>query len=326
MLVGDALGRAMVNLLGGNAEALPQAPRPKRAIAHEGVEPTEEEKAIAQKALVPIILDGVAPAYIANPRYNKTLLAEAAGEKPARANQFLRGAMFGLINVYRAAGIDDYEWRAFGPDLHQAKWDYTSFDPKEALPKDKGNRYRKVTYPDGMENWSAPDFDAAKAGWKSGLPPFGQLDGKPEPLRTCDEHSQCRCGVRPNTLWEKEVLLVRGTFDIPPLKDGHRYRIVLGGSNHVNTGEGYAIYVNGKLLAESNSGVPNRQGGQPRGGHVYADLRDEFKGGKVTIAATSFLRYNNPRGPLPPYGHLSLWIEEQKVPPVGEKTNSEKGS
>jgi alpha-galactosidase len=326
MLVGDALGRAMVNLLGGNAEALPQAPRPKRAIAHEGVEPTEEEKAIAQKALAPIILDGVAPAYIANPRYNKTLLAEAAGEKPARANQFLRGAMFGLINVYRAAGIDDYEWRAFGPDLHQAKWDYTSFDPKEALPKDKGNRYRKVTYPDGMENWSAPDFDAAKAGWKSGLPPFGQLDGKPEPLRTCDEHSQCRCGVKPNTLWEKEVLLVRGTFDIPPLKDGHRYRIVLGGSNHVNTGEGYAIYVNGKLLAESNSGVPNRQGGQPRGGHVYADLRDEFKGGKVTIAATSFLRYNNPRGPLPPYGHLSLWIEEQKVPPVGEKTNSEKGS
>jgi hypothetical protein len=122
------------------------------------------------------------------------------------------------------------------------------------------------------------------------------------------------------------VLLVRGTFDIPPLKDGHRYRIVLGGSNHVNTGEGYAIYVNGKLFAESNSGVPNRQGGQPRGGHVYADFRDEFKGGKVTIAATSFLRYNNPRGPLPAGGHFSIWIEEQKVPPVGEKTNSKKGS
>ena len=58
------------------------------------------------------------------------------------------------------------------------------------------------------------------------------------------------------------------------------------------TGEGYAIYVNGKLLAESKDGVPNRAGGQPRGGHVYADLRDEFKGGKVTLAATSFLQFS----------------------------------
>ena len=326
MLIGDTLGRAMVRLLGGKAEPFPRVPRPERVAAGQGDETSEEKKTAAQNALKAIILDGITASYIANPRYNKALLQEASGERPQRANQFLRGAMYGLENCYQAAGIDDHDWHSFGPNLDAVQWSYYSFDPQESQPKEKGSRYRKVTYPDGMENWSAPDFDAAKVGWKSGLPPFGQLDGKPEPLRTCDEHSQCRCGVKPNTLWEKEVLLVRGTFDIPPLKDGHRYRIVLGGSNHVNTGEGYAIYVNGKLFAESNSGVPNRQGGQPRGGHVYADLRDEFKGGKVTIAATSFLRYNNPRGPLPPYGHLSLWIEEQKVPPVGEKTNSEKGS
>ena len=55
------------------------------------------------------------------------------------------------------------------------------------------------------------------------------------------------------------------------------------------TGEGYAIYVNGKLLAESNAGITAwRQGRQPRGSHVWADLRDEFKGGKVTIAVTNF--------------------------------------
>ncbi|MDE0596743.1 MAG: hypothetical protein OSB65_16010 [Roseibacillus sp.] len=326
MLIGDTLGRAMVRLLGGKAEPFPRVPRPERVAAGQGDETSEEKKTAAQNALKAIILDGITASYIANPRYNKALLQEASGERPQRANQFLRGAMYGLENCYQAAGIDDHDWHSFGPNLDAVQWSYYSFDPQESQPKEKGSRYRKVTYPAGMENWSAPDFDAAKVGWKSGLPPFGQLDGKPEPLRTCDEHSQCRCGVKPNTLWEKEVLLVRGTFDIPPLKDGHRYRIVLGGSNHVNTGEGYAIYVNGKLFAESNSGVPNRQGGQPRGGHVYADLRDEFKGGKVTIAATSFLRYNNPRGPLPPYGHLSLWIEEQKVPPVGEKTNSEKGS
>jgi len=326
MLIGDTLGRAMVRLLGGKAEPFPRAPRPERVAAEQGDETSEEKKTAAQKALKAIILDGITASYIANPRYNKALLQEASGERPQRANQFLRGAMYGLENCYQAAGIDDHDWHSFGPNLDAVQWSYYSFDPQESKPKEKGSRYRKVTYPAGSENWFAADFDSTKAGWKSGLPPFGQLDGKPEPLRTCDEHSQCRCGVKPNTLWEKEVLLVRGAFDIPPLKDGHRYRIVLGGSNHVNTGEGYAIYLNGKLFAESNSGVPNRQGGQPRGGHVYADLRDEFKGGKVTIAATSFLRYNNPRGPLPPYGHLSLWIEEQKVPPVGEKTNSEKGS
>lgn len=39
-------------------------------------------------------------------------------------------------------------------------------------------------------------------------------------------------------------------------------------------------------------------------------------GGKVTIAATSFLRYNNPRGIIPQRGHLSLWMEEARIPPV----------
>ncbi|HUU30569.1 MAG TPA: sialate O-acetylesterase, partial [Phycisphaerae bacterium] len=258
MLVGDTLGRAMIKLLGGNAEALPQALRPKPAGQQATSEPTDQEKAAAQAALAPIILDGIAPTYMANPRYNAALLTEASGERPARANQFLRGAMYGLVNCYRAAGIDDYDWHAFGPDIRDLKWDYFSFDPPESMPKEKGNRYRKVTYPEGMQNWFAPDFDAAKAGWKKGLPPFGQLDGKLEPLGQCERGSICGCGEKPKTLWEKEVLLVRGTFEIPPLKEGHRYRFVLGGSDHVNAGEGFAIYVNGKLLAESSVGVFSR--------------------------------------------------------------------
>ena len=37
----------------------------------------------------------------------------------------------------------------------------------------------------------------------------------------------------------------------------------------------------------------------------------------VTVAATSFLRYNHPRFCVqPPKGHISLWMEEQKIPPV----------
>ena len=319
MLVGDALGRAMVGLLGGKAEPIPQASRPKRVAQKQTAEPSDEQKAAAQKALAPIILDGIAASYIANPRYNKALLQEASGQRPQRANQFLRGAIYGLVNCYHAAGIHEYDWHTFGPDIRNLKWDYFSFDPKEALPKDKGGRYRKVTCPAGMEKWFAVDFDAKKAGWRSGLPPFGQLDGKLAPLGKCDFSGGCGCGVAPRTLWEQEVLLLRGTFEIPPLKKGHRYWIVVGGSNHVNAGEGFAIYVNGKPLVESKSGVGKRQGGQPRGGHIYKELRDEFKGGKVTIAAMSFLRYNHPRTkPYPPRGHITVWMEEQKMPPVGK--------
>jgi len=320
MLVGDALGRAMVRLLGGKAEALPQAARPKPAARKTSSEPAKRDEAAAKAALAPIIMDGMVPSYIANPRYNAALLSEASGEKPKRASQFLRGAMYGLTSFYRAAGVHDYDWHTFGPGLRNVKWDYFSFDPKETKPKDKGGRFRKVTYPEGMENWFVPDFDARKAGWKSGLPPFGQLDGKLEPLSDHCNAPFCLCSQTPKTLWEKEVLLIRGTFEIPPLKEGHRYRLVVGGSAHVNAGEGYAIYVNGKLLAESNAGVGKRQGGQPRGGHIYNDFRDEFRGGKVTIAATSFLRYNHPRqGVIPPRGHFTLWLEEMKIPPLGRR-------
>ena len=317
MLIGDALGRAMVKLLGGKAKPFPLAPRPKRVIAEQGAEPSEKEKAAAQKALKPIILDGIAASYIANPRYNKALLQEVAGERPQRENQFLRGAMYGLENCYRAAGVDDYDWHSFGPDFNKVDWNYYSFDPKEALPKEKGSRYRNVTYPAGMENWFAPTFNAGKAGWKKGHQPFGQLDGKLAALSETCNASFCRCGEKPKTLWEKEVLLVRDTVDLPPLKKDHRYRIVVGGAAHVNSGEGYAIYANGKLIAESKTGVAVRQGGQPRGVHIYSDLRDEFNGGKVTLALKSFLRYNHPRrGLQPPRGNISLQIEEQKLPPL----------
>jgi len=321
MLVGDTLGRAMVGLLGGKAEPFPPAARSEsatRKTSDEQGEPDEAAAKAAQAALKPIIMDGIAKSYMTDPRYREALLREAKGERPQRENQFLRGAMYGLVNCYRAAGIDDYDWHAFGPELRDMKWDYFSFDPPESMPKDKGNRYRPVTCPEGMENWFAPEFNPQKAGWKKGLPPFGQLDGKLEPLGQCERGNICGCGEKPRTLWEKEVLLMRGTFDFPPLKDGHRYRIVVGGSAHVNSGEGYAIYLDGKLLAESHSGVGKRQGGQPRGSHVYGEFLPLFEDGKVTIAVKSFLRYNHPRTEVYPRGHVTVWLEEQKLPPVEE--------
>jgi alpha-galactosidase len=312
--VGDALGRAMVGLLGGKAEPLPQGPRPKTA-APTG-EPTEEQLAAARGKLAPIITEDIAPGYAADPKNQGVIAAAAKGERPQRPSQFLRDPIDSLVNIYNSSDIHDYDWKVFGKDLRDAEWDVFSFDPQETLPQERANRYRKVTWPAGMENWFTPDFDAATAGWKKGLPPFGTFGGKLEPLGQCAREGHCGCGEKPRTLWEKEVIMIRGTFEIPPLKDGHRYRIVLGGSNHVMTGEGYAIYANGKLLAESKTGVPNRAGGQPRGAHVYADLRGEFGGGKVTLAATGFLQSFKKNAVIPPSGHLTVWIEEQKLPPL----------
>jgi hypothetical protein len=171
-----------------------------------------------------------------------------------------------------------------------------------------------VSLPEGMANWTAPGFDAAKAGWKSGLPPFGQLDGKLAPLRTCTRDGGCGCGEKPNTLWEKEVLLMRGTFELPPLRDGCRYRLMVGGSNHVNSGEGFAIHINGKLLAESDSGVPNRAGGQPRGAHVYADCSTNSKVARQPSPPPAFCVTDQRRAATSPSGSKNRnsrrWIPE----------------
>ena len=315
--IGDALGRAMVRLKGGKAGPLPQPARPKRSVPGQNAELTDAEKAAARQALRPILIDGIAAGYVANPRYKTALLQEHSGEPPNRATQFLRGATFGLVNCYQAAGIDDYDWKPFGPDLDKVQWEYHSFEPKESLPKEKYPRYRAVTYPAGMDQWFAPAFDVKSAGWKAGQQPFGQLDGKLAPLSESCPATFCGCGHAPKTLWEKEVLLMRATVEVPPLKSGHRYRVLVGGSAHVNSGDGFALYVNGKLIAESKLGVHVRQGGQPRGAYVYNDAKKLFHGGKVTLAVKSFLRYNHPRhGVQPPKGHISLKLEEMKLPPL----------
>ena len=317
MLIGDAIGRAMVAMQGGESEPVPQGPRSQSKASFKLTELSELEKELAQDAIKPVVIDGIINSYVNNPKYAKTLIAEANCERPQRRSQFLRGAIYGLENCYRTIDMNDFDWQPFGPNLNEIQWDYLSFDPKEALPLDKGNRYRPVTYPDGAQEWSSPSFEANHPDWKKGFQPFGQLDGNLIPLNESCTADFCGCSITPKSLWEKEVLLMRGQVELPPFKQGHRYRIVVGGAAHVNSGEGFAIYLNGKLLTESDRGVAVRQGGQPRGTHIYADVKDEFAGGKVTIAAKSFLRYNHPRrGVQPPRGHFWLRIEEQKIPPV----------
>jgi hypothetical protein len=349
-LVGDALGRAMVELEGGKAAPGPVPPRPvatpknwpanpSLAEAAEMIytdafispwsqgeaEPTPEQMKAMAVALRPMIVGSLAPTYAAEAphvpayrRHGRSLIPIVTRKAPTaeqkRGSAGLTSQLDLLISYYNAADIHDYDWKPFGPAMQKANWDYYSFDPIEKQEKTKGNRNRAITYPKGMENWFAPEFDAAAAGWKSGAAPFGQKDGKQEALRSNCSSPQCGCSTKPGTLWEKEVLLVRQTFEMPALKDDHRYRLILGGSAHAFSGEGYAIYLNGKLFAESAGGHYKGKGGA-RGGYILDDFLPEFKKGKVTIAVKGFLRYTHHRNKLaPPSGQMSVWLEQMKLP------------
>ncbi len=346
LLTGDALGRAMVELLGGKAEPSPgvsrppsepkqwpKNPTPDQAVemlysdafiapwTKDPAEPTPKQMAAMGLALRPMVTGKLIPATAAEApgvplyrRYGMSITTIIKGERPTTEwSQELKSQLDEIISYYNAVGIHDYDWQRVGPDMQKMSWDYFSFDPPEQQDKAKSNRYRKITYPQGMENWFAVDFDAAKAGWKTGAAPFGQKDGKLEPLSAGCRDPQCGCSIAPKTLWEKEVLLMRQCFELPALKADHRYRLVLGGSTHNFSGEGYAIYVNGKLFTESTSGFA--KSGGARGGYVYSDFLPEFQSGKVTIAVKSFLRHTGYVDKLaPPRGHLSVWLEAAKVP------------
>jgi hypothetical protein len=342
VLTGDALGRAMVELLGGKAEALTLPPTPAR---HPSVETIYSDAVTGQfnkkgphyapayyqemgQALKPIIMEEMIPAFLEEPRSGGPLRDIATGKKPKRIPVDIRSQLDVLMEYYDMAGITDYGWRPFGPEMRNATWSYYSFDPPEKQDLDKSDRYREITLPEGMANWFAPDFDPAKAGWKDGKAPFGQMGGKLDRRRPSCNGPFCGCSEIPATLWEKEVLLMRQTFDVPAVKEGHAYRFILGGAGCDRSGEGFAIYVNGKLVTQANGGFFRHSG--IRGGYIYADILPEFKGGKVTIAIINFLRYTHFKNgttyfgphpeyrskPVPPNGHVSLWMEEAKLSPV----------
>ena len=322
LLVGEAMGRAMVRMQGGKAEAIPKSDREARTAARVAAEaakpvPTAEQKAASLAAIKPMILDGALVAFLGNPRYQPAVRAAVTGEKPAKAPSLLDDTLDEAADYYRAAGISDYDWKPFGGQIKDATWDYFGFDLPDGHDKAKGISDLKLTSPAGMENWFAPDFDAKKAGWQNGAAPFGV---EKDPIAYPEWYGPSKRGPA-KTVCEKDVLLLRQRFDLPPLKDGHRYRIRVGGSVHANSGEGYAIYVNGKLLAESKAGIVawRREGWRPRGSHVWADFRGEFKGGKVTIAVSNFPMNNRTGdGFLPARDPLSVWLEEMKIPPVTE--------
>ena len=345
VLTGDTLGRAMIRLKGGDAEDLPA---PTKAVRSPDVETIYSDAVTGNfnkrgphykpeyyremgQALKPIIMTEMVPSFLEAafaPNARGSLAGITTGVKPKNMPLDIRGDLDTLMDYYDMAGIDGFDWHPFAANLRDAEWSYFSFDPPEKQAAEKSDRYREITFPKGMEQWYAADFDPVAAGWKKGQAPFGQMGGKRDHLRPRCNAPACGCCETPATLWENEVLLMQQTFEIPPLKEGHVYRLILGGAGCDRTGEGFAIYVNGKLLTQSNGGFFRYTG--TRGAYLYDDILPEFQSGKVTISIIGFLRYTHFRDrttyfgphpdfrgkPVPPNGHLNLWMEEARLSPA----------
>ncbi|MBT8037787.1 MAG: hypothetical protein KJO21_09605 [Verrucomicrobiae bacterium] len=279
-----------------------------------------------KKAITPIIIDELIPEYVG--RNRKDLQKLAAREVQSTQPGGSRDDIDGLVALYDRAGQKDYRWKEF-LNLRQAEWEYHSFDPvpSEQAPWDYlVTRFRDVTLPKGMEKWADPAFDSAKAGWKVGKAPFGQFNGKLPVgvLSKCSEACVgpiCYGSAEVNTLWEKEVLLMRGTYKVPPLKQGHRYRVVVNQRVHVGNGGGYAIFINGKQLIKQPKCIGRGGGEKANGAFITQAFLDEFKGGEITIAVKSFLRFNDKYKSKPTEkiarGRISVHLDEQKLPPMG---------
>lgn len=269
-----------------------------------------------KQALKPVVSEELIPRYMAAQR--RSLISEARSEKLHPRHKI---AMDGLVDLYKRIGIHDYDWHDFGPGLTEIEWEYHTFDPPEKKIWTHGFRYRKVTYPKGMEDWYKPEFDAAAAGWKKGFAPFGRLGDKLASNENGCNLPFCRCSTPRKTFWDKEVLIMRSRLKLPPLKEGHRYRVCVGGMSHNFSGDGFRIYINGQLLKEQKSGTGKRSGHRFVGGYVYKDFMPVFENSEVTtIAVTSFLSIpGGKRSCGVKRQNLSIFMQEMKVPPLDEE-------
>ncbi|MEK6239630.1 MAG: DUF6288 domain-containing protein, partial [Planctomycetales bacterium] len=280
-----------------------------------------------KQAITPIITEELIPEFVGRNRDALRKLATVESQSTFAGGS--RDQISQLAALHERAGRDEFGWRMFA-DLRNAAWSYHSFDPitAEQVPFDQLiTRYRQVTLPKGMENWHAAEFNPAAAGWKTAKSPFGHYQGKlpTRPIHKCGPGCVgpiCYGGTKVNSLWEKEVLLMRGTFKIPPLKEDCRYRIRVNDGNHVGSGGGHIIHVNGRLLAETKTCTGRGGGGQPKGAFITKEFLDDLKRGQMTIAVKTFLRFNDKYKVKPttrvPQGKISVHLEEQKLPPMGD--------
>ncbi|MCH7226032.1 DUF6288 domain-containing protein [Verrucomicrobiaceae bacterium E54] len=264
-----------------------------------------------RKAIEPTIKNRLIPEYIEANRQN--LEREISSRQPGRA-------IDGLVDLYRKADIHDYDWKLHGPARDAIVWDYITFDPPEKKLWENGHRFREVTVPEGSKDWFTTAFDPKSApGWKTGRAPFANNDGKPEPVGTCvGEHHFCGCGNPVNTFWDQEALLMRAEIELPPMRDGYAYRLLVGGRSHYNAGGGSDVWIDGDYLPNRRKGLATIQGGSGRNSNVpwgvtiQDEDREHFADGKVLLATNGFLRWGHKIEQIKSY--KAFWFEEMKLP------------
>ncbi len=332
----DLVGRMAqaISTLDGGFEQLynlSQQRYPEQALAHRNVFLDNQDRMAdnpdLQARVVELTREELIPEFVVENAYDLMVRLDTVpttGRHRFRLNR-AENRMLELMGMYQRAGIDDYNWHDYGPERTEMEWWYHSFDPVEQPPvgaeRSRQGRYREVTYPEGMEDWNQPEFDAAGAGWQRGLAPFAHLDGEKRAFADrCNRHEGrgmdfCGCGEPPHTFWENEVLLTAGVFEIPPFEEGYAYRILIGGTSHVGFGDGTHIYINGERIFHRDTATPRRRGAEPVGARVTTERWEDFESGRVHIAAKSFLKYRHDR-----YGnYLTVFMRRMKLPPFQDE-------
>lgn len=265
-------------------------------------------------AIQPIIKDDLIPEYIEKNR--AALEKEIASRQPGRA-------IDGLVDLQKRAGNEEYEWKLYGPARDEIEWQYLTFDPPEKKLWEGGHRFREVTVPDGSENWFGTAFNPKGADWKTGKAPFANFDGKPVPFGTCvGEHHFCGCGNPVNTFWDKEALLMRSEIELPHLRDGYAYRLLVGGRSHYNAGGGTDVWIDGEKIQnrrKNDATIPGGSGRNsniPWGVTIADDFRSHFEDGKILLACNGFLRWGHRTEKITCY--KTVWFEEMKLPEIPE--------
>ncbi len=329
------MAQAMSELDGGleRLYEISQQRYPEQALAHRDVFLDNQERMEGNPDLlarvVELTREEVIPIFVVEHAYNLLVRLDTVARSGSEQFRMMHAErhMNELMGLYQRAGIYDYNWHDYGPERTEMAWWYHTFDPVEQPPlgreRHRLGRYREVTYPEGMEDWNQPDFDAAAAGWERGLAPFAHFNGeKRTVVHYCNRHEGrgmdfCGCGEAPNTFWEKEVLLKAGEFEIPPFEEGYAYRILYGGSSHVHFGDGTHIYVNGEQIFHRDRAVDRRRGGEPMGARVTTDRWEDFASGRVHLAAKSFLKYYPGRNRFGNY--LTVFMRRMKLPPFQDE-------